>query len=172
MQAAAHTGDVYDGALVEAVKQFQEYHGLTVDGVIGSGTLAEINASITQRLIQMELNIERRRWMPDDLGSTYIFVNLADPELKAFKNNKTIHTARVVVGKPCHATTVFSRNMTYIEVNPFWILPKSIAVNEYLPKLIKSPAALSAPNIRVFKGDTEMNPAHVAWASFEGSALP
>lgn len=172
LTAAAHTGDVYDGALVEAVKQFQEYHGLTVDGVIGPGTLAEINASITQRLIQMELNMERRRWMPDDLGSTYIFVNLADQVLKVVKNDKTIHTARVVVGKPYHATPVFSRNMTYVEVNPFWSVPQSIAVNEYLPKLIKNPSALSGQNIRVFKGDTEVNPASVAWASFKGTGLP
>ncbi|WP_417668066.1 L,D-transpeptidase family protein [Roseibium sp.] len=168
----AHDGATYDGALVEAAKTFQEYHGLTVDGVIGKNTLAEINVPIEQRLIQMELNMERRRWMPDDLGNTYVFVNLADQNLKVVKNGKTWHTTRVVVGKPYHATPVFSDEMTYVEVNPFWNVPYSIATKEYLPKLRKNSRALAAQNIRVFSGEQEIAPTQVAWNNYSNGNFP
>ena len=109
------------------------------DGVIGKNTLARLNIPLQDKLIQMELNMERRRWMRDDLGDFYIFSNLADQNLKVVRNGKTIHTARVVVGKPYHATPVFSDQLEYVEINPFWNVPYSIATKEYLPKLKQNP---------------------------------
>ncbi|MBM20864.1 MAG: peptidoglycan-binding protein [Stappia sp.] len=168
----SHEGDVYDGALVEAVKLFQERHGLAVDGIIGRNTLAEINVPISQRIAQMELNMERRRWMPDDLGERYVFVNLADQNLKVVEDDKTVHTARVVVGKPYHATPVFSDKITYAEVNPFWTVPYSIATKEYLPQLQKNPGALAAKGIRIFSGNREVDPWSVAWGSYSRGNFP
>jgi len=170
--AADHAGDVYDGSLVEAVKAFQEYHGLETDGVIGKNTLERINIPIREKLIQMELNMERRRWMPDDLGEFYIFVNLADQNLKVVRDGKTIHTTRVVVGKPYHATPVFSDRLEYVEINPYWNVPYSIATKEYLPKLKKNPSALSGQNIRVFQNESEVAATQVAWNSYSGGNFP
>ncbi|MHA7773303.1 L,D-transpeptidase family protein [Roseibium sp. M-1] len=170
--AEAHTGETYDGALVEAVKVFQEYHGLDPDGVIGNATLAQLNMPINDKLIQMELNMERRRWMPDDLGAFYVFVNLADQNLKVVRNGKTIHTTRVVVGKPYHATPVFSDTLEYVEINPFWNVPYSIATKEYLPKLKQNSAALSGKNIRVFQDGSEIAPTQIAWNSYSGGNFP
>ena len=166
------TGNVYDGALVDAVKEFQSYHGLEVDGVIGADTLAEMNVPIEQRLIQMELNMERRRWMPNNLGETYVFVNLADQVLKVVKKDKTWLATKVVVGKPYHATPVFTGEMTYVEINPYWNVPYSIATKEYLPKLRKNPGALSSQNIRLFEGGTEISPSQIAWSSYSPSNFP
>ena len=170
--AEEHAGDLYDGTLVEAVKIFQEYHGLDADGVIGKATLAQLNVPINDKLIQMELNMERRRWMPDDLGAFYIFVNLADQNLKVVRNGKTIHTTRVVVGKPYHATPVFSDRLEYVEINPFWNVPYSIATKEYLPKLKQNSAALSGKNIRVFQEGSEIAPTQIAWNSYSGGNFP
>jgi len=170
--AELHTGEVYDGALVEAVKNFQEYHGLATDGVIGKNTLARLNIPLQDKLIQMELNMERRRWMRDDLGDFYIFSNLADQNLKVVRDGKTIHTARVVVGKPYHATPVFSDVLEYVEINPFWNVPYSIATKEYLPKLKQNPSALSSKQIRVFQDGTEIAPTRVAWNSYSGGNFP
>lgn len=170
--AGSHTGDVYDGALVEAVKLFQERHGLEVDGVVGRNTLAEINVPIARRIAQMELNMERRRWMPDDLGRRYVFVNLADQNLKVVDNDKTIHTTRVVVGKPYHATPVFSDQITYAEVNPYWTVPYSIATREYLPMLQQNPGALAGKGIRIFSGNREIDPWSVAWGSYGRGNFP
>jgi murein L,D-transpeptidase YcbB/YkuD len=170
--AGNHTGEVYDGDLVEAVKIFQDHHGLATDGVIGKNTLARLNIPIQDKLIQMELNMERRRWMRDDLGEFYVFVNLADQNLKVVRNGKTIHTTRVVVGKPYHATPVFSDQLEYVEINPFWNVPYSIATKEYLPKLKQNPSALSRQKIRVFQNGSEIAPTQVAWNSYSGGNFP
>lgn len=170
--AETHTGATYDGALVEAVQTFQEYNGLETDGVIGKNTLEQLNATLQDRLIQMELNMERRRWMRDDLGDFYVFVNLADQNLKVVRHGKTIHTTRVVVGKPYHATPVFSDKLEYVEINPYWNVPYSIATKEYLPKLKQNSAALSGKNIRVFQGESEIAPTQVAWNSYSGGNFP
>ncbi|GAB4533540.1 MAG: L,D-transpeptidase family protein [Roseibium sp.] len=170
--ADGHNGDIYDGTLVAAVKTFQDYHGLATDGVVGAETLDRLNIPLQDKLIQMELNMERRRWMRDDLGDFYIFSNLADQNLKVVRDGKTIHTARVVVGKPYHATPVFSDRLEYVEINPYWNVPYSIATKEYLPKLKRNPSALSGKNIRVFQENTEVAATQVAWNSYSGGNFP
>ena len=168
--------DLYDDALVAAVTVFQERHGLDPDGVVGPATLKSLNVSIDERVAQMELNMERRRWMEDDLGPEYVFVNLADFELKVVKGAKTVHTARVVIGKPYHRTPVFSAKMTYMVMNPYWHVPPSIAGKELLPKLKRDPGSLSRDGIRVLAGwgenAAEINPYQVNWASYSARNFP
>ncbi|MGI9413103.1 MAG: L,D-transpeptidase family protein, partial [Hyphomicrobiales bacterium] len=172
LETGAHTGLVYDGTLVEGVKRFQYRHGIDQDGVIGPATLAQFNVPIDTRIEQMELNLERRRWMPAHFGDYYVFVNLADQFLKVVRHPKTIHTANVVVGKPYHRTPVFSENMKYIVVNPYWNVPRSIAVNEYLPKLKRNPGALASQNIKVLASGGVISPYSVDWASYTRRTFP
>jgi murein L,D-transpeptidase YcbB/YkuD len=162
------SGDAYDEKLVEAVKRYQERNGLTTDGIIAQTTLDMMNVSVADRVHQMALNMERRRWMDDDLGSYYVFVNVADQALKVVKNGKTIHTARIVVGKPYTRTPVFSETMKYVVLNPYWGVPPSIANNEYLPKLRKNPGILRRDNIKVLASSgSEIDPYSVNWASLK-----
>jgi murein L,D-transpeptidase YcbB/YkuD len=77
-----HQGTLYEGVIVDVVKAFQKRHGLATDGVIGPDTLAELNTSIATRVRQLEINMERRRWMSDDPGRFYIFVNIADQMMR------------------------------------------------------------------------------------------
>ena len=168
--SAAIDGMLYEGALIEAVKRFQLRHGRNDDGVIGPSTLKALQVPVDQRIRQMVLNLERRRWMKDDLGARYVFVNQADQVLKVVEDNgdreKTIHTARVVVGKPYHRTPVFSNTMKYIVINPYWNVPSSIANNEYLPKLRRNPGALARENIRLLTaGGTQVNPYSINWSA-------
>lgn len=163
-------GAVYDENLVAAVKSFQERHGRNPDGVIGPSTVKALQVPIGERIEQIVLNLERRRWMADDLGKLYVFVNQADQVLKVVREEgereKTIHTARVVVGKPYHRTPVFSNKMKYIVFNPYWNVPMSIANNEYLPKLRRNPGALARENIRLISASgSEVSPYSVNWAA-------
>lgn len=162
---------IFDDALVEAVSRFQVRHGIDVDGAVGPATLAEINTPIEDRIAMMEINLERRRWMEDDLGERYVFVNLADQFLKVVDNGRTIHTAKTVVGKPYHRTPVFTEIMKYVVINPDWTVPNSIARNEYLPKLKQSPGALAAQNIHVYAGDGRVDPYSVNWNAIKPSSF-
>ncbi|MFO1090530.1 MAG: L,D-transpeptidase family protein [Hyphomicrobiales bacterium] len=163
------TGDAYDPAAVDAVKAFQARHGLMQDGVVGGTTLTEMKVPIDRRIRQLEVNMERRRWMNRDPGDMYVFVNLADQYLKVMKGEKTIHTALLVVGKPYTRTPTFSEDMTYVVINPYWNVPTSIANKEYLPKLKQNPGYLKAQNIRIFAGAgddaREVDPYSVNWSS-------
>ncbi len=164
---AHHDGDLYDADLVAAVKWFQFRHGLTDDGILATTTFEAMAVPVADRIRQIELNLERRRWMDDDLGPYYILVNVADQELKVVKDGKTVHTAKVVVGKPYTRTPVFSETMKYIVFSPYWNVPPNIANNEYLPKLKRNPGVLAKENIRVFNDNgTEINPYSVKWSAF------
>lgn len=172
---------LYGPALFAAVKQFQSRHGIDLDGVIGPDTLKQLNVPLAARIRQMELNMERRRWMQDSFGDFYIFVNLADQYLKVVKRNadgkeKTIHVAPVVVGKPYHATPVFSKNMTHMVMNPYWNVPSSIARKEYLPKLKRDPGAMQRQNIRLLRGWGDkapvVDPYSVDWSTITRRNFP
>lgn len=168
-EGANKESDLYDPDLVAAVKWFQYRHGLTEDGIMAQTTFEAMNVPVAARIQQLELNMERRRWMDDDLGKYYILVNIADQELKVVKDGKTVHTARVVVGKPFTRTPVFSEKMKYIVLNPYWNVPPNIANNEYLPKLRRDPGVLKRERIRVFAGNgdsgKEVDPYSVNWSS-------
>jgi murein L,D-transpeptidase YcbB/YkuD len=157
----------YDDTLVGAVKAFQSRHGLTDDGVVGPGTRKALNVPLATRINQMVINLERRRWMPDNFGKRYVFINLADQILKVVDTlptrEKTVHVARVVVGKLYHNTPIFSDKMAYLVVNPYWNVPASIANKEYLPKLRRDPGYLKRQNIRIIGASGEINPYSVNW---------
>lgn len=172
LEEGAHTGDVYDDVLVEALERFQFRMGLETDGVVGPATLEQLNTTVDQRIRQVELNLERRRWMQADFGETYIFVNLADQVVKYVQDEKTVHAAVTQVGKPYHRTPVFTDEMEYLEFNPYWNVPYSIATKEYLPKLKANPYALASQNIHVLANGKRIDPGGVAWSRYSGSSFP
>jgi murein L,D-transpeptidase YcbB/YkuD len=167
-QSAAGSGESYGAALVDAVKHFQSRNGLAEDGIISETTLAVMNVPIADRILQIEANLERRRWMEDNPGRYYLSVNVADQTLQVVRDGQVIHWARLVVGKPYSSTPVFSEMMRYIVLNPYWNVPPSIATREYLPKLKRNPGALSRESIRIFTGnggsEREISPSGVDWS--------
>ncbi|OGP60813.1 MAG: hypothetical protein A2V65_06455 [Deltaproteobacteria bacterium RBG_13_49_15] len=159
----------FDAKLEQALKRFQRRHGLEADGVAGKNTLNELNKSIEQRIRQIELNMERWRWIPHDLGRRYILVNIADFVLEVVEEGNPILDMRVVVGRDYRRTPVFSETMKYIVLNPFWEVPFSIAVKDKLPLIQKDTAYLSKNNFRVFNGweenAREIDPYSIDWSS-------
>jgi murein L,D-transpeptidase YcbB/YkuD len=166
--AASGAPELYDEDLKAAVLRFQERHGLARDGRVGPKTLAALNVPLERRIRQMVLNLERRRWMPDDRGQRYVFVNLADFELKVVDEPKTVLDTRVVVGAPYHRTPVFSAEMTYVEINPYWNVPPSIARNELLPKIKADPGYLAANGFQLLSdwsdGAAALDPWSIDWS--------
>lgn len=134
LPANTHT---YEGALVEAVTRFQLRHGLTADGRLGVETIRQLNVPISDRVRQLKLSLERWRWLPSEFASPPIVVNIPDFRLRALdENNKVALEMRVVVGKSMRTQTpVFSRDMTYIVLRPYWNVPPSILRGEIIPAI-------------------------------------
>ncbi|HLB80449.1 MAG TPA: L,D-transpeptidase family protein [Dongiaceae bacterium] len=168
--------DLFDAPLEDAVRRFQRRHGLTPDGAVGRMTTAALNVPLAARIDQMLLNMERRRWMPRDLGTRYVFVNMADFELKVVDGPKTVHDDRVVVGTPYQQTPEFSEMMTYIVVNPYWNIPPSIAGKEMLPKIRKDVGYLARNRIEVLSDWSEsgrpVDPATIDWSRLSARHFP
>lgn len=168
--------DTFDGALLLAVKKFQLRHGLLDDGNIGAGTVAEMNISAKERVEQLVINIERRRWLAGHLGDRYIYVNIADHDLKIVEKGHTVYTSRVVVGRPYHETPVFSATMQYIELNPYWNVPYSIATQELLPVIKKVPGYLQSNDYllltRMGDNNSAIDPASVDWSRYGPGNFP
>ena len=144
--------DVFDEKVEQAVIVFQTRHGLKVDGVVGRDTLNALNVTLKQRIRQMELNMERLRWILSNLEERFIVVNIANYQLYVLENDKPVLSMKVVVGKPYQRTPVFTSKLTYIVINPAWNIPDSIAQKEILKKIEKDPNYLAEQNITVLKG--------------------
>jgi murein L,D-transpeptidase YcbB/YkuD len=124
---------------------------------------------VDHRVAQIEINLERWRWLPVDLGQRHIIVNIPAYHLDLYEDGARVLELRVVVGKSYRRTPVFSDTMRYLVLNPYWEVPPSIAVHDKLPLLRKDPAALVAAGFRVFRGfgaDAEqVDPLRVDWNS-------
>jgi murein L,D-transpeptidase YcbB/YkuD len=143
---------VYDDALFESVKAFQREKGLGADGLLGPGTLRAMNGkrgSSADPVDTIIANMERWRWMPRDLGRTYVMVNIPDFTLRVVRDNKLVWSTKIVVGKPNLKTPLISASMKFITVNPTWNVPPSIIRNEYLPVIQQDPAALERYGLRI-----------------------
>jgi len=144
-EQAAAGATTYGGPMIAAVKRFQERHGLAADGVAGKGTFRALNTPVAARLRQMELTLERWRWLAHEFGEPPIVVNIPAFQLRAFarEGNKVVPelAMNVVVGKEYKGaqTPIFAREMKYVVFSPYWEVPPSIARNELLPKLAKDP---------------------------------
>ncbi len=144
---AAAGADVFDGGVTAAVSHFQQRHGLDVTGKVDEDTLAELNVPVEDRIRQLQVNMERWRWMPATLGERYIVVNVPEFRLDVVEEGKTVLTMPVIVGKDQSRTPAFSDKMSYIEVNPYWNIPNTIAEAEILPKLAADPGYLASHNM-------------------------
>jgi murein L,D-transpeptidase YcbB/YkuD len=122
----------YDSALVEAVKRFQRRHGLKDDGRLGADTLKQLNIPLSDRVRQLQFALERWRWLPEEFSAPPIVVNIPDFRLRALdENSRVALDMRVVVGKSIRTQTpVFSRDMTYVVLRPYWNVPPSILRGE------------------------------------------
>jgi len=142
----AASPDHYDWSVEEGVKSFQQRHGLEADGLLGSKTLEELNTPIEHRIAQIEVNLDRWRWLPSDLGDSHLTVNTAGFEMDVVLDGYSSLNMNVVVGKPEHRTPIFSDQMEHLVFNPSWHVPVSITRNELLPKERANPGYLDNKN--------------------------
>jgi len=142
---------VYQGPLVDAVKTFQARHGRTVDGRIGAQTIADLNIPLNTRVRQMQLTLERWRWLPIENNSSPIVANIPEFRLRAYDEHFNLALMMdVVVGKAYnHDTPVFTDSMQYVIFRPYWNVPYSIAKTEFLPRIARDPNYLASKGFAV-----------------------
>jgi murein L,D-transpeptidase YcbB/YkuD len=154
------------------VQQFQLDNGLKSDGVVGKKTFTALNIPLEYRIKQLIINMERWRWLPENLGSRYIYVNIADYNLKLYEDNQVIMQMKTIVGKEQRSTPVFSDTIKYLVINPYWYVPKSIAVEDKLPLIKEDYSYLKENNYSLFQytGNNkleEIDPAEVNWPKID-----
>ena len=155
---ASALANTYEGPLVDAVKSFQGRHGRNPDGRIDAQTLADLNVPISSRVRQMQLTLERWRWLPSAYAKSAIVANIPEFRLRAYDGNFKIGvTMDVVVGKAYnHSTPIFSDMMEYVVLRPYWSVPYSIAKNEFLPRIARDPNYLASKGFEVVNGRQEV----------------
>jgi murein L,D-transpeptidase YcbB/YkuD len=146
------TSSSYSSALVDAVKRFQQRHGLEDDGVIGTGTIKAINVTLAQRVRQIELAMERMRWLPKLDDRPNVFVNVALFRLWATDPVSGEEPLRmnVVVGQALtHRTPLFIERMEYVVFRPYWNPPRGITVREIIPHQRRDPSYFDREQLEI-----------------------
>jgi L,D-transpeptidase YcbB len=156
----APNGIVYQGAVVDAVKHFQTRHGLEPDGVLGKGTIVQINKPLSARVRQLQDTLERYRWLPPDFPQPPILVNIPEFKLRTLRRGSAgFLSMNVVVGKAYqHKTPVFADEMRYVIFHPYWNVPPSIARAELWPKDARDPSYLANHGFEVVNGEIRQKP--------------
>ena len=166
LSPAESSGGLLDDAVTAAVRRFQKRHGLAVDGIVGPQTRAALNVTAEQRLATLRLNLQRAR-SAGRYETTRIEINIPAFELVALRRGEVVIRSRVIVGRPRTRTPALEAEISQIVVNPFWTIPRSIIVNEMIPRLRREPDYLARRNIRVYgswaPGAAELEPGEIDW---------
>ncbi len=176
----AQTGDyewqvtnspLYDQQLAIAVQRFQQRNGLEAKGLLGKQSIIALDITPQERVKQIMLNMERWRWMPDNLGDYHILVNIAAFELQRVQSSVIVERMNVVTGAVATQTPEFSDEMEYVELNPTWTVPYNIATGEMLPKLRANPYVYAA-DFDVFMNGTLSSWDSIDWNAYGPGRFP
>jgi murein L,D-transpeptidase YcbB/YkuD len=164
----AQSGHLKDGGdLQAAVKSFQDLHSIPATGTVDAATLAALNVPLDWRIQQVAINMQRWRWMPDDLGDRHFLVNIPYYHLIARESGKPVMDIRVVVGKPGNNTPIFSEDMETVVFSPYWNIPDTIAENETAPAVARDPNYRAKQGIEILRvsssGTQTLNSSDVDW---------
>jgi murein L,D-transpeptidase YcbB/YkuD len=162
LAAAAPTTGRYDGPIVAAVQRFQRRHGLDADGIVGTRTIAALRVPAASRVRQIELALERLRWLPDLRDDRLLALNI--PMFRLWAWERVPPTGQplamnVIVGRALrNQTPIFDEEMREVVFRPYWNVPRSILLNEVLPAIQRNPAYLRRENMEIVRGPGDAAP--------------
>ncbi|HIQ46176.1 MAG TPA: hypothetical protein EYH57_01005, partial [Sulfurovum sp.] len=169
------TGKRYKGCLVEAVKHFQNRHGLEAEGFVGKMTRKALSETVEEKITKLKLNLDRIKWLKRDNDRYRIYVNIPSFTMYMFDEQEVIQQMRVITGRKGHETPIFYGRVRTIVLNPYWRMPASIIRHETIPKLQKDPGYTNKKKIEIHTGYSEhspkVNPYKVNWHKY-GRRLP
>lgn len=154
--------------LKKAIKRFQKRHGISQTGTITKYTRSKLNLSVDWKIEKILLNIDRIKRLPDQAEDRYIMVNIPDFRLYYKENGRQKLSMRVVVGDKEHHTPIFSNKISFIVLNPYWMIPDSIVKKEMIPNILKNPDYLEQRGYEVRRSynpnRAAMNTKNINWA--------
>lgn len=173
LDLAHSSAEIFNTELEDAVANFQRRLGLEADGVVGSVTLSELNKTPDQRIGQIKANMERWRWLPEDLGNRHIRVNIADFRLTTYEYGKIVKTHDVIVGRTYRKTPVFSDQIAYLILNPWWETPDNLARLDKLPAFRKNPDSVKKLGFEILdKQGKTVDPDTIDWTIYNSKNFP
>lgn len=166
-------GVYFDAALEAAVRRFQAQHGLESDGVVGRRTLQALNVRVDQRIDQVRVNLERLRWVAQDLAGDYLIVDIAGFTARLFRDGRLVWSSRTVVGRPYRETPVFRASLRYLVLNPSWEVPPTILKEDILPRLARDPGYLARNHMQVVDAaHRPVDAKRLPWARYRAGGFP
>lgn len=158
--------EVYDRELVDAVKEYQKLMGKAPDGVIGRATIAAIQGESPEvKRERILYAMERLRWLPHDFGTRYVFVNQPAYRAQYFDQGKEQLAMDVVVGSRRNQTHFFYDTISTVVFNPSWGVPRSIVMNEMMPRILADSSYLDRNNYEVYAGGKRVSSSAVNWSA-------
>ncbi len=170
--AVSQNSDQFGEALEQAVIRFQRRNGIEPDGIVGPETLATLNIPVSSRLKQIRVNLNRWGRMPGFLGEHFVLVNQAGFELEVISGDHLVLEMRVIVGKNYRQTPIFSDEIQYVDVNPVWNVPVSIAKKDLVPKFAKDPSFPAANGFEAFENGKRLDVQSIDWNAYSDGRLP
>jgi len=162
----------FDDATEEAVRAFQDAQGLDSDGVAGAATRAALNRTEAVKADTLRANLERWRWLPDDLGARHVRVNIAGFRVDAVADGIIERTHLAIVGKPFRKTPVFSDAFQYFVFNPWWETPNSLARRDKLPAFRRDPGTVDRLGFQVLQNGQVVDGNAIDWNAVSAERFP
>ncbi len=156
---------IYDTTLEEAVKAYQTSQGKKPDGIVGRSTRTALNDIQVPDPKRLLANMEQWRWMPAELGDTYVSVNIPEFMVRIVQNGKVTFEERIVTGQLDKQTPVFSDQLETIIFHPRWNVPESIKVLELYPSLARGGGSFQRQGLKLMRNGREVSPSSVDWGS-------
>lgn len=173
MPAMDLDSSAFDDTVETGVKHFQQRHGLAMDGVVGKGTLAELNVPVQARIDQLRVNLERARWVLHDLPEDFVLTDIAGFRVSYFRGGQRVWVTRAQVGKAYRKTPVFRDRIRYIEFNPTWTVPPTILTQDILPRVKQDRGYLEEKNLRVIDRDGKaVDATTIDWSRYPAAGFP
>lgn len=168
-----YTAELMDVPTVQAVKVFQDSVNLDNDGAVGPVTLRALNRGSDDKLQQLAVNLERWRWLPDDLGRRHLRANIAGFDVTAWNEGRVERTHLTMVGKTYRKTPVFSDAVSYMDFNPWWETPNSLATKDKLPLFKRDPGAVKRLGFQVLdRSGAVVDSSTINWADVSATRFP
>jgi murein L,D-transpeptidase YcbB/YkuD len=164
----------YDAVLAAGVRAFQARHLLPADGVVGEATRRALNVPVQARIDALRLNLERGRWVLNDIGDgDLVVVDIAGFGVRYLRDRRVIWRSRAIVGRTARQTPVFRARIDHVILNPTWTVPPTILAKDVLPAMQRGEDALGHKHLQVYdRSGQPVDPATIDWKEQSAATFP